>query len=53
MQPDSRIPHFLFLVSGSDALSNPRSTKEKETHSFGRQARYEINYKFMMATNIL
>jgi hypothetical protein len=29
------------------------SAKEKETHSSGRQAEYEINYKFMMATKIL
>jgi hypothetical protein len=37
MQPVSRIPHFLFLVSGSNVLSNPRSAKEKETTNFGRQ----------------
>jgi hypothetical protein len=37
MQPVSRIPHFLVLVSGSIALCKPRSTKEKETHNFGRQ----------------
>lgn len=27
-------PHFSFLVSGSNALCKPRSTKEKETHNF-------------------
>jgi hypothetical protein len=53
MQPVSHIPHFLYLVSGSNAPSNTRSTEEKETLNLGRQVRYEINYKFMMATKIL
>jgi len=30
-----------------------RSAEEKETHNFGRQAGYEVNYKFMMATKLL